>query len=196
VTVGWQRDERDSILAPTTGKMQRVNLELSPAGDTRFARANLQYQQYFPLIARFSWGLNAELGWGIGMGGRPYPVFKNFQGGGLGSVRVFQPGTLGPVDITNSYIGGNRRVNMNAELYVPVPGAGNDKSFRLFGFFDAGNVWAEHEKLSASDLRTSVGVGISWISPMGPLKLSWGTPLRKKPTDRIEKLQFQIGTAF
>jgi outer membrane protein insertion porin family len=85
---------------------------------------------------------------------------------------------------------------MNAELYVPVPGAGNDKSFRLFGFFDAGNVWAEHEKLSASDLRTSVGVGISWISPMGPLKLSWGTPLRKKPTDRIEKLQFQIGTAF
>lgn len=196
LTVGWQRDQRDSILAPTTGKMQRVNLEMSPAGDTRFARANLQYQQYFPLIARFTWGLNAELGWGIGMGGRPYPVFKNFQGGGLGSVRVFQPGTLGPVDITNSYIGGNRRINVNAELYVPVPGAGNDKTFRLFGFFDAGNVWAEHEKLSASDLRTSVGLGISWISPMGPLKLSWGTPLRKKPTDRIEKLQFQIGTAF
>ena len=196
LTVGWQRDERDSLLAPTAGKLQRVNLEMSPAGDTRFARANLQYQQYFPLIARFTWGLNAELGWGTGLGGRPYPVFKNFQGGGLGSVRVFQPGTLGPVDITNSYIGGNRRVNINAELYVPVPGAGNDKSFRLFGFFDAGNVWAEHEKISASDLRTSVGVGISWISPMGPLKLSWGTPLRKKPTDRIEKLQFQIGTAF
>ena len=196
LTVGWQRDERDSLLAPTAGKLQRVNLEMSPAGDTRFARANLQYQQYFPLISRFTWGLNAELGWGTGLGGRPYPVFKNFQGGGLGSVRVFQPGTLGPVDITNSYIGGNRRVNINAELYVPVPGAGNDKSFRLFGFFDAGNVWAEHEKISASDLRTSVGVGISWISPMGPLKLSWGTPLRKKPTDRIEKLQFQIGTAF
>ncbi len=196
LTVGWQRDERDSVLAPTAGKLQRVNLELSPAGDTRFARANLQYQQYFPLISRFTWGLNAELGWGTGLGGRPYPVFKNFQGGGLGSVRVFQPGTLGPVDITNSYIGGNRRVNINAELYVPVPGAGNDKSFRLFGFFDAGNVWAEHEKISASDLRTSIGVGISWISPMGPLKLSWGTPLRKKPTDRIEKLQFQIGTAF
>lgn len=196
LTVGWQRDERDSALAPTAGKLQRVNVDMSPAGDARYARANLQYQQYFPLIARFTWGLNAELGWGTGLGGRPYPVFKNFQGGGLGSVRVFQPGTLGPVDITNSYIGGNRRVNVNAELYVPVPGAGNDKSFRLFGFFDAGNVWAEHEKLSLSDMRTSVGVGISWISPMGPLKLSWGTPVRKKPTDRIEKLQFQIGTAF
>lgn len=196
LTLGWQRDERDSLLAPTAGKLQRVNLEVSPVGDTRFARANLQYQQYFPLIARFTWGLNAELGMGSGLGGRPYPVFKNFQGGGLGSVRVFQPGTLGPVDITNSYIGGNRRINVNAEVYIPVPGAGNDKSFRLFGFFDAGNVWAEHEKVSLSDVRTSVGIGISWISPMGPLKLSWGTPLRKKPTDRIEKLQFQIGTAF
>nr|WP_316638631.1 outer membrane protein assembly factor BamA [uncultured Roseateles sp.] len=196
LTLGWQRDERDSLLSPTAGKMQRVNLEMSPVGDARYARANLQYQQYFPLYAKFTWGINAELGWGKGLGGRPYPVFKNFQGGGLGSVRVFEPGTLGPVDITNSYIGGNRRVNVNAELYIPVPGTGNDKTFRLFGFFDAGNVWAEHEKLKASDLRTSAGVGISWISPMGPLKLSWGTPLRKKPTDRIEKLQFQIGTAF
>ncbi|MBT9459113.1 MAG: outer membrane protein assembly factor BamA [Burkholderiaceae bacterium] len=196
LTLGWQRDERDSLLSPTAGKMQRVNLELSPVGDARYARANLQYQQYFPLYAKFTWGINAELGWGKGLGGRPYPVFKNFQGGGLGSVRVFEPGTLGPVDITNSYIGGNRRVNVNAELYIPVPGTGNDKTFRLFGFFDAGNVWAEHEKIKAGDLRTSAGLGISWISPMGPLKLSWGTPLRKKPTDRIEKLQFQIGTAF
>ena len=54
----------------------------------------------------------------------------------------------------------------------------------------------ENEKLSASDIRSSAGVGLSWISPVGPLKLSWGSPIRKKPTDRIEKFQFQIGTAF
>jgi outer membrane protein insertion porin family len=111
-------------------------------------------------------------------------------------VRTFEQGSLGVVDVTNNYIGGNRRLNINTELYVPVPGSGNDKSLRIFGFVDAGNVWGENEKIRAQDLRASTGIGLSWISPVGPLKLSWGSPIKKKPEDRIEKFQFQIGTAF
>jgi outer membrane protein insertion porin family len=159
-------------------------------------RSNLQYQQYFPITTNFTFGLNAELGWGKGFGGKPYPIFKNFYGGGLGSVRVFEQGSLGVVDVTNNYIGGNRRLNVNGELYVPVPGSGNDKSLRIFGFVDAGNVWGENEKITGDSIRASAGVGLSWISPVGPLKLSWGTPVKKQPNDRIEKFQFQIGTAF
>jgi outer membrane protein insertion porin family len=196
LTIGWARDQRDSLLAPTVGKYQRVNLEWSVAGDVRYLRANLQYQQYLPITNRYTLGLNAELGWGKGLGDKPYPIFKNFFGGGLGSVRTFQQGSLGIVDVTNNYIGGNRRLNLNAELYVPVPGSGNDKTFRLFGFMDAGNVWGEDEKVRADSLRASAGIGLSWVSPVGPLKLSWGTPIRSQPTDRIEKFQFQIGTAF
>jgi outer membrane protein insertion porin family len=196
LTIGWARDQRDSLLAPTVGKYQRVNLEWSVAGDVRYVRANLQYQQYLPITNRYTLGLNAELGWGKGLGDKPYPIFKNFFGGGLGSVRTFQQGSLGIVDVTNNYIGGNRRLNLNAELYVPVPGSGNDKTFRLFGFMDAGNVWGEDEKARADSLRASAGIGLSWVSPVGPLKLSWGTPIRSQPTDRIEKFQFQIGTAF
>ena len=127
---------------------------------------------------------------------KPYPIFKNFFGGGLGSVRVFEQGSLGIVDVTNNYIGGNRKMNVNAEFYVPVPGSGNDKSLRLFGFLDAGNVWGESEKIDAASLRASTGIGLSWISPVGPLKLSYGSPLRKQPNDRIQRFQFQIGTAF
>jgi len=171
-------------------------VELSPSGDAQYARANLQYQQYIPLGNKFSLGLNAEMGWGTGLNNKPYPIFKNFYAGGLGSIRVFEPGSLGPVDVTGSYSGGNRRINANAELYIPVPGAGNDKTFRLFGFIDAGNVWGAHEKMNYDTVRASAGLGLSWISPMGPLKLSYGSPIRKKPTDRIEKFQFQIGTAF
>ena len=196
LTIGWQRDNRDSVISPTAGKYQRVNLELSPAGDARYARANLQYQQYFQVTNKITLGINSELGWGVGLQGKAYPIFKNFYAGGLGSVRVFEAGSLGPVDVTGSYAGGNRRFNFNAELYVPVPGSGNDKTFRLFGFMDAGNVWGSHEKLTADTVRASAGIGLSWVSPMGPLRLSYGTPIRKKPTDRIEKFQFQIGTAF
>lgn len=196
LTLGWARDDRDSALAPNAGSYKRVNLEWSVAGDVRYLRANLQYQHFIPITNRFTLGLNSELGWGEGLGDKPYPIFKNFFGGGLGSVRAFEQGSLGVVDVTNNYIGGNRKFNVNAELYVPVPGAGNDKSIRLFGFMDAGNVWGESEKIEASSLRASTGIGLSWLSPVGPLKLSWGVPLRYEPNDRIQQFQFQIGTAF
>ncbi|UXH80953.1 outer membrane protein assembly factor BamA [Roseateles amylovorans] len=196
LTIGWKNDNRDSVITPTAGSMKRVNLELSPFGDSRYSIANFQYQQFLQLGRKFSLMFNGEVAWGSGLGGRPYPIFKNFYGGGLGSVRVFEPGTLGPVDVTGSYTGGNRKFNLNTELYVPVPGSGNDKSFRLFGFVDIGNVWGTDEKLQFKDTRASAGVGISWLSPMGPLRLSYGSPVRKKPTDRIERFQFQIGTAF
>jgi outer membrane protein insertion porin family len=111
-------------------------------------------------------------------------------------VRGFEQNTLGPITIDGSYVGGNRRVNVNAELYVPFPGAGNDRTLRLFGYMDAGNVWGPNESLSFSDVRASVGVGISWVSPVGPLKLSYGKPFRFQDTDKIQRLQFQIGTAF
>ena len=196
VTVGWTRDERDSAIAPTAGTYQRLNIDWGAASDTRYVRANAQYQQYWALTKKYSFAANAEVGWGRGLNGRPYPIFKNFFGGGLGTVRAFDQGTLGPVDVTGAYIGGNRRINLNGELYVPVPGAGNDRSLRLFGYVDMGNVWGENEKLELSSLRSSYGIGLSWVSPVGPLKLSYGSPIRKRPEDRIQRLQFQIGTAF
>jgi outer membrane protein insertion porin family len=196
LTLGWQRDARDSIITPTRGRYQRVNLEWSVAGDLRYLRTNLQYQEYWPLPLRMTFGLNAELGIGKGQGGRPFPLFKNFYGGGLGSVRVFEQGSLGVIDPTGAYIGGAKKFNVNGELYFPVPGTGNDKSLRIFAFTDAGNVWREDEKITASSLRVSAGVGLSWISPVGPLKLSWGLPIQSTSKDRIQKFQFQIGTAF
>jgi outer membrane protein insertion porin family len=196
LTLGWARDQRDSALTPSAGRYQRVNVEWSVAGDVRYVRSNLQYQQFFPIWPRITLGLNGELGWGIGQGGRPYPVFKNFYGGGLGSVRVFEQNSLGVIDPTGAYVGGAKKINLNAELYLPVPGTGNDKSLRVFLFADAGNVWRDGEKITGASIRSSVGAGLSWVSPVGPLKLSFGAPLRKQPTDRIQRFQFQIGTAF
>jgi outer membrane protein insertion porin family len=123
-------------------------------------------------------------------------VFKNFTGGGLGTVRGFDQNSLGPVDIEGAYIGGTKRLNFNTELYVPFPGTGNDRTLRMFGYFDAGNVWGENDPIKLSSLRASLGLGVSWVSPVGPLKLSFGQPVKKQAQDKIQKLQFQIGTAF
>ncbi|OJX29265.1 MAG: outer membrane protein assembly factor BamA [Burkholderiales bacterium 68-12] len=196
LTIGWSRDGRDSALAPNSGVYQRLNTDWSIAGDARYVRANYQYQQYIPLNKKFTLAFNGELGWGKGMNGRPFPFFKNFYSGGLGSVRGFDQGTLGPRDVTGASLGGPKKITFNTELMVPFPGAGNDRTLRLFTFLDVGNVYGDGEKIRMNEMRASVGLGLSWISPLGPLRLAWANPVRKFPGDRIQRLQFQIGTSF
>ncbi len=196
LTIGWSRDSRDSSLVPTSGRYQRVYGDWGVAGDIKFVRANYQVQQYIPLNKQFTIALNGELGWGKGLSGQPYPLFKNYYSGGLGSVRGFEQGSLGPRDASDLAIGGPKKLTLNAEVIAPFPGAGNDRTLRLYGFVDAGNVFGETDQYRLNDLRVSTGVGISWISPVGPLRIAIATPLRKKPGDRIERLQFQIGTSF
>ncbi|HSV54041.1 MAG TPA: outer membrane protein assembly factor BamA [Burkholderiaceae bacterium] len=196
LTVGWSRDDRDSTLAPTSGRYQRVSGEWGVGGDARYLRGSYQYQQYVALSKKYTLAFNGELGLGKGLSDRPFPVFKNFYSGGLGSVRGFEQGTLGPRDVTGSVIGGPKKATLNVEFIAPFPGAGNDRTLRIYGFFDVGNVFGENEKIRMSEFRSSVGVGLSWISPIGPLRLAMANPVKKFAGDRIQKLQFQIGTSF
>ena len=202
LTLGWSRDGRDSALVPTRGSLQRVNADVSVGGDVRYLRASYQFQQYFPLTKKYTLAFNTDLGWGQGLKGQQYPLFKNFYVGGLGSVRGFEQSTLGPTRPTSStnlapiYLGGSKKVVFNAEFITPFPGAGNDRTLRLFGFTDIGRAFGENENISLGDLRASAGVGLSWISPMGPLRFSYATPIRQQTGDKIQRLQFQIGTSF
>jgi outer membrane protein insertion porin family len=195
-TLGWSRDSRDSALAPTSGRYQRLMGELSVVGKAHYFKGNYQYQQYVPLGKRYTLAFNGELGYGHGLGGQPFPVFKNFYSGGLGSVRGFQQSTLGPRDITGAFVGGTRKVTLNTEFITPFPGAGNDRTLRLFAFVDAGGLYGDTDTISFSSMRTSTGMGLSWISPLGPLRFALAFPLKKKASDRIERFQFQVGTTF
>ena len=197
LTVGWSRDRRDSAMAPNSGRYQRANAEWSVAGDAQYLRATYQVQQYIPLSKQFTAAFNAELGWGVSSGDRPYPVFKNFYGGGLGSVRGFEQGSLGPQDSSGTVMGGNRKINLNAEILSPFPGAGNDRSLRMYAFVDVGSVSGpDASNENSNSLRASTGVGISWISPVGPLRLALAKPIKKFDGDKIQTMQFQIGTSF
>jgi outer membrane protein insertion porin family len=196
-TVAWGRDTRDSAVTPTTGRYQRANLELDLIGDSKYYRAVYEQQWYRPLTRWMTLALKGELDYGHGIKGKPYPVFKNFYAGGIGSVRGYESSSLGVVDPTYfDAIGGPKRVIGNVELQFPFPGSGPDRSLRWFVFGDAGQVYQENQKMRLSELRTSTGIGLSWISPVGPLKLSYAKPLNSKPGDRLERFQFQMGTGF
>jgi outer membrane protein insertion porin family len=197
LTAAWARDSRDSALTPTIGRYQRINLELDVVGESKYYRAVYEHQLYKPLHPKITLALKGEIDYGHGLGNKPYPVFKNFYGGGIGSVRGYLSSSLGVVDPTyGDALGGASRLIGNAELQMPFPGSGTDRSLRWFGFLDGGQVYQEGQKMRLTELRFSTGLGINWISPVGPLKLSYAKPLNAKPGDRLERFQFQMGSGF
>ncbi len=203
-TIGWSRDSRDSALVPTRGTYQRINGEVAlPVLDLSYYRFNYQIQHYYPLTKNLTFAFNGELGYGDGYGGKAYPFFKNFYAGGIGSVRGFESSSLGPQDEDGDSEGGSASLNFSFEILAPLPGA--DRTLRMFAFLDGGMVWGdrwngntlvEKRKIELGDLRYSVGLGIAWISPLGPLKFSIAAPLNDKEGDDVERFQFQIGTGF
>ena len=199
VTIGWSRDGRDSALIPSTGSLQQLNAEVgTPLGNMMFYRLFGQYQKYHSFSKGNILSFNGELGYGEAYGKYPFPITKNYYVGGIGSVRGYAPGSLGPTYVNtytglNQPTGGQSKIVSNVEYTVPVPGSGVDKTLRVFGFVDGGNVYNENINLV---LRYSYGLGLSWISPLGPLKFSYGIPIKSLPTDNVQRLQFQVGTAF
>jgi outer membrane protein insertion porin family len=203
--IGWAKETIDSRLYPTKGFISRVGLELSlPPGSLHYYRVSYQYQRFIPLpvLKDYTLMLNGEAGLANGYGGHALPFFKNFYAGGIGSVRGYDTASLGApgtIDLTTGTadrLGGNKRLVGNAEVFIPMPGLGMDKSMRLSAFVDGGQVWASGEKLSLSELRFSTGVAMTWSSPMGPLKFSLAKALRQKPDDKVQRLQFQMGSVF
>ncbi|WP_083611403.1 outer membrane protein assembly factor BamA [Paraburkholderia phenazinium] len=199
LTLGWSRDNRDSALVPSRGYFTQFNAEYgTPIARTTYYKTDFQAQYYYSFAKGFVLGLNFQGGYGNGLGGEPYPIFKNYYAGGIGSVRGYEPSSLGPRDATTGDpIGGSKLLVGNIELTFPLPGTGYDRTLRIFTFFDGGNVWGtEGNSTGANGLRYSYGTGLEWISPIGPLKLDFGLPLIKHAGDQYQKFQFQIGTSF
>jgi outer membrane protein insertion porin family len=199
LTAGWARDGRDSALIPSEGSLQQLSSEVgTPAGNMTYYRVYGQYQKYHSFSKANILSFNGEVGYGQAYGSYPFPITKNYYVGGIGSVRGYAPGSLGPTYYNTNYgtyqpTGGQSKIVTNVEYTVPVPGSGTEKTLRMFTFVDGGNAFGENINLV---LRYSYGLGISWISPLGPLKFSYGIPIKSQPTDNIQRLQFQVGTAF
>ncbi|MDT8992083.1 outer membrane protein assembly factor BamA [Curvibacter sp. APW13] len=203
ITLGWARDTRDSALVPSRGRVMRVNGEWSVGGDLRYARATTQFQQFYPISKKTTAAFNFELAAGASTNSNSYPVFKNYYSGGLGSVRGFEQGSLTTAAQRAAYgstaglaTGGAKKITLNAEILSPFPGGGNDRTLRWYGFWDIGGIYGADEGINAGDMRSSVGLGISWISPVGPLRLAFAKPIRQFENDKIQTMQFQIGTSF
>jgi outer membrane protein insertion porin family len=191
--LGWLRDGRDNPLAPRSGLLMASNFEITlPVGNVHYTRADFAFQYYQPIARSSTLGLSGQVARGWALEGGAYPIFKNYFAGGINSVRGFEIASLGPRDAFGNPIGGQSKLIGSAEFIFPLPGA--DQTIRGFVFVDGGMVWAE--SIEFSGLRYSTGVGLNWLSPLGPFKLSFGVPLNQQPGDRLQRFQFQIGSGF
>ncbi len=212
--LGWAHDTRDNILFPNRGVLQRLTGEIGlPGLDLQYYKINYQHVWYKDFSKTITLMLNGEIGYAGNYGSGLYPFYKNFYAGGVNSIRGFDTSSVGPSsqDVNSAgtsytyFTGGTRRVVGNAELFFPVPMMKDNKQLRLSAFLDAGSVWggSNASDLSptsctgASDcMRYSTGVGVSWYSPFGPIKLVLAKPLNEKTGDKTQMLQFQMGSQF
>lgn len=196
-TIGWTRDARDSVIYPMEGKVQRAFLEVAtPVSDQHYYKFTYQHQKFFPISNSVALLLNGEAGTAAGYDDKPLPFFKNFNAGGVGSVRGYEPGTIGPRDINGFPLGGDKRLVGNMELLFPMPGS-KEKSVRLSAFVDGGIIYGAPSDIAGTDgPRYSTGIALTWISPVGPLKMSYAWPLEEQLNDRLQRFQFTLGQIF
>jgi outer membrane protein insertion porin family len=203
LNAGWAHDTRDNIMYPNKGVFQRINLEVGlPGLDLQYYKADYKHSWYEPLTNNLTLMLNGEVGYGGTYGNKntEFPFFKNYYMGGVNSLRGFQQSSVGNFVVGQNgfgfFTGGTKRILGNAEIFFPVPGLKDSSQFRLSTFIDAGNIYTAEESMSLGDLRYSAGLGVSWFSPFGPIKVVLAKPLNSVDTDRTQFLQFQMGQQF
>ena len=198
LTTSWARDGRNRRIFPDRGMLNRISGELAvPGSDLTYYKLTYQNQLFFPVYPPYTLMFGAEVGYGDGYGDtQELPLIDNFFAGGIRSVRGFKANTLGPRDSKDRPLGGSFKLLGGVELILPIPFVEEVKSVRLSSFFDIGNVFDGVENFEAGELRYSVGVGGTWLSPLGPLTISFGLPLNDKPGDETQPLQFTFGTTF
>ncbi|MCS7198818.1 MAG: outer membrane protein assembly factor BamA [Caldimicrobium sp.] len=194
--VGAVYDSRNRFFMPTKGWYHELGLSYAGGflgGDSNFAKFTAEHQVYVPFG-----GLTGHLVLGYGYitegSGKRVPVFERFYLGGISSVRGYKFGDISPRDeTTGERIGGTRMFFSQVEGIFPLI-----KAINLNGvvFFDMGTVWSQKYKFRTSEIRKSVGLGIRWFSPLGPLRIEWGYNVDKKPGEDSSNLNFQIGGSF
>ena len=208
--VGLVTDTRDNVLLPTEGMMTKYTATVTaPVLDMSYYKLNAQTEYYKPLDKnkKFTLKLRGALGYAREYGGEDYPFFKNFYMGGVRSVRGYRTSSIGPKYFNTNAgrwytTGGQKSVLASAELFFPVPGLKNNQSFRLSAFADAGGVFSDNESLTATEqyeqgeMRYSVGLGVMWNSPFGPLQVSIAEPLNDDSKDRTQRFQFGMGSSL
>ncbi|CAB1055999.1 Outer membrane protein assembly factor YaeT [Olavius sp. associated proteobacterium Delta 1] len=195
ITARIRYDSRDQLFHPTGGSTHNLSYEFAGLGGTvGFNKIIGETGWYFPLVWQTIGVLHGKAGYVRQLEGKTLPDYEKFYMVGPDALRGFERDDLSPRDNNGNEIGGNKFIQFNAEVRFPlVPAAG------VYGvtFFDTGDIYDEDEDIELDNLRESAGLGVRWLSPMGPVRLEYGWILDPKPTDAATgNWEFSMASAF
>ncbi|NVK02100.1 MAG: BamA/TamA family outer membrane protein, partial [Oceanospirillaceae bacterium] len=177
-------------------------------GDLSYYKATYNGRYYYPLNRDENWvlGFKTRAGYADSLDDKGFPFFRNFFAGGLSSVRGYANNSLGPRDgVTNDNLGGDILLTGGVELIFPIPFAEDATDWRTTLFVDAGNVYSSDcgaglvncsETIELGDLRVAAGLGVSWLTAIGPLSVSFAQAVNEQTGDETDAVQFALGRTF
>ena len=195
VRLTLKHDTRDQLFNTTKGSMNSASIEYAggPLGGTsQFVRYIVDSGWYFPLLWDTTFFLHGKGGY-IQENGT-VPDFQKFYLGGMNSIRGFKAYGIGVIDpVTGNKYGGDKMVYFNLEYIFPLI---QKAGLKGVVFWDTGNVYSSAQTLDASKFKQTVGGGVRWYSPMGPLRLEWGYNLNPQPGEDTSNWDFSVGGFF
>ncbi len=199
--LSWSHDTRNAIYFPTSGGKLLLSGEVAlPVTDqaNRFYKLRVNKQHYFPLVKHLTFSVEGDVAYAdVYDSSNILAPYERYYAGGVSTLRGYRTNTLfstpGTLDSNGDPLGGNARLLGTMELVFPPPWALDSPSMRLKAFVDAGNVYNTSESTDLSELRYTTGLGLAWMTPVGPLSFVYSMPLNEKAGDETESFQFTLG---
>lgn len=192
-SIKW--DSRDRLFNASEGSEHSFSVSYAGlGGDVTFTKFSAESAKYFPLFWGTVFFIHGEAGYVIENSGGILPDYERFYLGGINSIRGFPYRGIHAADANGDAIGGDKKAQFNAEFLFPL-----SKAQQVVGlvFFDAGNVFGEGETIDVTTFRQSVGFGIRWFSPIGPIRVEYGYIIDAKDnTETGGRWEFTFGAAF
>ena len=213
-SVSWSQVTLDRGIFPTNGMSNQISLSITlPGSNLNYGRFSHDLKLFRPLPRGLIFGFRSKLGALFAYDDtETAPPYQHFYAGGMKSVRGFKQNYLGPKAVysgafTPRYqrpIGGPYSITGGLDLIIPLNFVPDQRSIRGSVFLDYGNVFSDgclpYEvncyEFDLSELRYSIGIGVTWITALGPLSFAIASVFNDSPTDRTETFQFEIGTQF
>lgn len=192
-TVGWEHNTLNRRTFPNEGGRKRLGIKATaPGSGQEYYRLSYKQEQFFPITEASTLKLSGEVAHAGSYGNATLPKDAIYYAGGVGSIRGFDSNAIGPREGTR-YSGGSNKLIAKAEVFFPIPFVGKLDSMRMGAFIDAASISNDFD---LKFLRYSVGISGEWISPFGPLSLSFALPLNAESDDKLQRFQINFGTGF
>ena len=209
----WSRNSLNRGLFPTAGTLNVISASVAiPGSSLTYGKLSHRFKYFRPLSNNFIFSIRTELGGLFAYGDtETAPPYENFYAGGLNSVRGFEQNSLGPRAVYDNFfsgynrpVGGTYSLEGGFDLIFPIPFLEDTRSVRSSVFLDYGNVFSEEcrsyetncSELDLSELRYSLGLGVTWITALGPMSFAISSVFGDDELDETETFQFEIGNQF